>query len=122
MADAQVNSNVMDLVFVGFNSHVLAMDRDTGEIAWVWKSPKGRSSFVALMLDGDRIIVSVHGYMYCLEAVTGRQMWDNPLTGYGYGTPCVASLRGNSGTAGAAAMIAQQQQAAHGSAAGGAAT
>ena len=62
--------SVLDLMYVGFNSRVVALERDTGEIVWDWKSPKG-SGFVATLLDGDRVIASVQGYMYCLDALTG---------------------------------------------------
>ena len=44
---------ILDLVFAGFNSRVAALDRQTGEIVWQWKSPKGRSSHVAVLLDGS---------------------------------------------------------------------
>ena len=101
---------IMDLVFMGFNSRVVALHRETGEIVWVWQSPKGRSDHVAVMLDGDRLVVSVKGYTYCLDAETGSQLWDNPLKGLGYGIPSLTSLRANSGSAGAAAIIAAQQQ------------
>jgi outer membrane protein assembly factor BamB len=40
---------------------------------------------VALLLDGDRLIVSVQGYTYCHDALTGQQLWYNPLKGYGLG-------------------------------------
>ena len=101
----------LDLVFVGLNSRVAALDRQTGEIVWQWKSPKGRSSHVAVLLDGDRLIVSVQGYTYCLDTASGRQVWSNPLAGFGFGVPCLASIHGNSGSAAAAAMIAKQQAA-----------
>ena len=103
---------LLDLVFVGFNSRVLALDRDTGEVVWDWKSPKGQSTHVAVLLDGDRLIVSVHGYMYCLDPLSGEELWSNALKGFGVGVPSLASLSGNSGSAAAAAIIAQQQSAA----------
>ncbi len=101
--------SVLDLVYAGFNSRVIALHRETGEIVWDWKSPQGRG-FVATLLDGDRVIASVQGYMYCLDAVTGQQLWNNPLKGKGLGVPCLTSIYGNSGSAAAAALIAQQQQ------------
>ena len=104
--------DLLDLVFVAFNSYVLALQRDTGDIVWQWKSPKGRSSHVALLLDGDRLIVSVQGYTYCLDPLTGAQYWANHLKGFGFGVPSLASISGNSGSAAAAAIIAQQQAAA----------
>ena len=70
-SDSGDGLTIQDLAFVGFHSRVLALDRDTGEIVWDWKSPKGTSSYVAVLLDGDRLIVSVQGYMYCLDPING---------------------------------------------------
>lgn len=105
-------ASIMDVVYLGFNSRVIALHRDTGDVVWMWKCPKGRASYVAVLLDGDRVIASVQGYTYCLEALTGRLLWENHLKGTGLGIPMVVSMRGNSGSAGAAAIIAQQQAAA----------
>ena len=109
--------SVLDLIYLGFNRRVVALHRETGEVVWDWKAPKG-SGFVAVMLDGEIVIASVQGYIYGLDAVTGGQLWFNPLTGYGLGTPSLASIRSSSGsTAAAAAIIAQQRTAAAGGAA-----
>lgn len=105
------NLSVMDLVYVGFNSRVVALHRDTGEIAWDWKSTKG-TGFPTVLLDGDRLIVCVNGYTYCLDPLTGDEFWFNPLKGLGVGTASLTSIHGNSGSAAAAAVIAQQQAAA----------
>lgn len=107
---------VEDLVFVGFNSRVVALDRYTGELVWQWKSPKG-TGFVSLLLDGDRLIASVNGFMYCIEPLFGQQVWDNPLKGLGMGVPSLASVRGMTSGGGMGAMK-QQQQAAAAAAAG----
>jgi outer membrane protein assembly factor BamB len=114
----RVEYTLMDLVFVGFNRRVVALDRYNGDVVWDWKSPSG-TGFPAILVDGDRLVVSVQGYMYCLEPVTGEVLWSNPLKGLGVGTACIASLHGNSGSAAAAAVIAQQQQqaASHGASA-----
>lgn len=85
--------NVDQLVFVAFNSHVVALQRESGELVWSWKSPKG-GGFVAVLLDGDRLIASVQGYTYCLDPRTGELLWSNPLKGLGTGVPCLASVRG----------------------------
>ena len=109
---AGMERSIDDLVYVGFNSKVVALDRYTGEIAWTWKSPQGKSGHVAVMVDGDRLIVSVQGYMYCLDPIFGQQVWANPLKGMGVGIPSLASSRANALGANAAAIMAQQQQAA----------
>ena len=102
--------SIDDLVFVGFNSQVVALDRYSGEIAWRWECPQGKSGHVAVLVDGDRLIVSVQGYMYCLDPIFGQQVWTNPLPGMGVGIPSIASARSAVGGAHAAAVAAKQQQ------------
>ncbi len=109
---------VDDLVFVGFNSRVMALDRYTGELVWDWKSPKGTSSHVAMLLDGDRLIVSVNGYTYCLDPLFGQQVWENTMKGFGFGIPGMVSVRGSSSSGGGASAVAAAQAAAAAAAAG----
>jgi len=97
---------IADLVFVAFNSRAAALNRDTGEIVWRWRSPRGYGP-VALMLDGDRVIASVQGYTYCIDAATGRQLWNNDMTGFGLGIPCLTSYRSSSM---ASSMLAQHEE------------
>ncbi len=87
--------NIADLVFTGFNKRVAALDRKTGQIVWEWTAHSG-SSYTSLLLDGDRLIVSVHGYMYALDALTGRQLWFNKMSGFRYGVASLASVNGTS--------------------------
>lgn len=113
-AEAQAESSGINdsLVFVGFNSRVVALDRHTGRLVWDWKSPKG-SGFVAVLLDGDRLIVSVQGYTYCLDPKTGIVLWSNPLSGLGVGIPCLTSAHGSTLAWSTLAQIAADQQQAH---------
>lgn len=92
------------LVFVALNSRVAALDRDTGELVWEWRHPRSRiaSAYTTASLDGDRLIVSVNGYLYCLDARTGGLKWENELKGYGIGVATVVSTRSPSGSGGAA--------------------
>jgi hypothetical protein len=46
------------------------------------------------MLDGDRLLVSVVGYTYCLNPATGHLMWSNFLSGMGVGVATLSSVRG----------------------------
>ena len=94
-ADAPSTLGLPSLVFVAFNSRAAALNRLTGEIVWNWKAGKG-SGFVSLLLDGDRLMVSVSGYTYCLDALTGNEQWMNPMAGFGIGVPCLTSVRGTS--------------------------
>jgi hypothetical protein len=69
------------LIFVGSNSRPVALHRDTGKLTWQWQNPQG-SGNVKLLLDGDRLIVSVVGYTHCLDPVTGKEVWFNALSGF----------------------------------------
>lgn len=100
---------IADLVFIGLQKRVIALDRYTGEEVWVWKAPKS-GGFTALLIDGDRLIVSAGGYIHCLDPVHGQEVWSNPLTGYGVGVTSLASVHGSAGSAPQAAAIAEQHQ------------
>jgi outer membrane protein assembly factor BamB len=83
------------LVFVGLNGWVAALDRDSGEV--LWYTSELNSGYTTLLLDGDRLIVSTNGYVYCLDPLTGKILWKNPMTGYGVGIAHLVSVRGQSG-------------------------
>lgn len=105
---------VEDLVFVGFNSRVLALHRDNGEIVWNWRAPKpSTGGFVTQLLDDDRLIVSVNGYIYCLDPATGEQLWFNETKGHGTGVASIVSVRGQSSHDISQMTSAQVQQSAH---------
>jgi outer membrane protein assembly factor BamB len=84
---------INDLVFSGFNRRVFALHRLTGQIIWQWKAPKG-SSYVTLLLDREVLIVSVDGYMYGLDPLTGNERWYNPMEGCGVGVTSLVSIHG----------------------------
>ncbi len=66
--------SLCDLVFVGFNSRVVALDRTTGEKVWRWKTPGG-SGLVAVLLAGYQLIASCDGYPSALPPLTGVGRW-----------------------------------------------
>jgi outer membrane protein assembly factor BamB len=104
-----------DLVFVGFNKHVAALDRNSGAIVWEWSAPKPwGTGYVTMLLDGDRLVVSVNGYIYCLDPATGEVLWNNEMAGFGTGVTSLASVRGQAASEVevAAAEHAAQQAAA----------
>jgi len=106
--------NAEELVFVGFNSRVAALDRHDGTLIWQWKCPDS-SGYVALMFDSDRLIVSVNGYMYCLNPENGQMLWRNSLKGFGTGVPSLASIAGCTFSLPGQAHAAVQQRRAAGS-------
>jgi outer membrane protein assembly factor BamB len=85
---------ISDLIFVGLRGYAVALRRDTG--AMVWSNNEMKRGYVTLLLDGDRLIVSTNGYVYCLDPLTGRTLWHNPMSGYGLGVTSLVSVRGAS--------------------------
>lgn len=107
---------LQDLLFVGFNGRVVALEQRSGELVWEWKCPKPSGQMMALLVQGERIYASSAGYTYCLDALNGEQLWFNPLKGMGTGVPCLATAE--SGSSGSFLLHAQtlaNQQAAHAS-------
>ncbi|MGA2797352.1 MAG: PQQ-binding-like beta-propeller repeat protein [Thermoguttaceae bacterium] len=98
------------LIFVGFNGKAMALDRDTGEI--VWTNNQMKSGNVTFLLDGDRLIASTNGYIYCLDPLTGQILWHNPMKGCGWGIASLASVRGSSIQV-VVQQAAQAEQSAH---------
>ena len=56
---------INDLLYVGFNSRVVALHKKSGQLVWQWKSPKG-TGYPAILVDANRLFVSVDGYTYAL--------------------------------------------------------
>ena len=98
---------VAELVFVSFNRRVAALYRENGETIWNWRAPRGGGP-VAVMLDGDRLITSVQGDTYGLDAASGRHLWTNDLKGFGADIASLTSYRSSSM---APSILAQHSQA-----------
>lgn len=100
-----------EMVFVGLNGRVAALCRYSGHEFWSWRAPRGQG-YTTLIVEPDRIVVAVGGYIYCLEPTRGGVIWENPLKGYGLGIASIGSLHGAAGGQAAAAQQAAAQQAA----------
>lgn len=114
--------NPAQLLIVGAKNSVSAFNRNNGEFVWTTKL-KGSGlghEFVTIHIDGPQVFAHARGELFCLELTTGRQLWTNPLKGFGYGIATLATPGGaTSPTATQAHLIAAQQAAAQGGAAGG---
>jgi outer membrane protein assembly factor BamB len=85
---------IHDLVFVGLNGRVAALQISSGETIWEWRSPKG-AGYVNLLVDRNLVLAAVNGYVYGLDPKTGDQLWFNELKGYGLGVTSLATLAGS---------------------------
>jgi outer membrane protein assembly factor BamB len=92
-----------ELMFVGIKGCVVALRRDSGEQAWVAKVAGG---FVNVTVESGKVFAAAQGEIFCLDPLTGRQLWHNPLKGYGTGLATMAFSGGSSGTG--TAVMAQK--------------
>jgi outer membrane protein assembly factor BamB len=105
-------TNIMktqDLIFVGVQGAVLALDRSSGVSVWT-RDLKG-SEFVSVLHDSGGLFAATRGEVYRISPLSGQILWNNPLKGRGYGLVTLASATGSSaGTAVAAEKRERDQQ------------
>lgn len=95
-----------NLLYVGIRGSVVALHRDTGEIAW--RTHLKGAEFVNLIVDGDHIYATTYGEAFCLDARSGQSLWHNRLKGLGLGLASLATpddLR-----TGVAALLAEKRR------------
>jgi len=95
---------ISDLVFVGIYGYALALSRTNGE--QLWKVNLSGYDMVNIVVDGNVLLATSNGEIYCLNPLTGATIWHNQLKGMGTGLAAIATVRnpGNN----AAALAAQQ--------------
>jgi outer membrane protein assembly factor BamB len=90
----------MDKLFLGINSHVVCLSKNSGEQQW--KTKLKSSSITNVYFENNAVFAYSGGHLFCLNADDGTITWENPLKGLGYGTCIIASEHQNS------AIIANQ--------------
>ena len=81
--------NTEDILFVGVNGYVAALSKGDGTELWRTKLREdglvlGGHRFVTVMAEGERVYAHTYGRLFCLDALTGEQLWENELSGLGY--------------------------------------
>ena len=105
-------------VYIGVKGHVAAIDKSDGRTLWQTKLKSGAVSghrFVSLLVEQTRVYAHTHGELFCLDADTGRILWNNPLDGLSYDIASIA-VEGASASALPAAEYRRQKEAAAASA------
>ena len=78
-----------DLVFIGIKGSVIALERATGQ--QVWATHLKGLQFVNVLLEDGAIFASCCGEIFCLDPLTGKAQWHNPLKGFGLGLATIAT-------------------------------
>lgn len=76
-------------VYLGIRGYAIALSRSTGEERW--RTNLKGAEFVNLTLDGDQLLATTKGEIYCLDATTGEIRWHNTLSGCGWGIATVVT-------------------------------
>ena len=109
-----MNSN--DIIFLGITSSVVALERSTGKELWRTKL-KGAGGFATVLCDGRNVFAGSRGKFYCLD-LDGKLLWQNELSGLGYGLISIALPNGLSAPDIAALQAIMNQRDAAGAGAG----
>ena len=97
---------ISDLMFIGIKGSVVALNRATGQ--QVWATQLKRSDFVNVVLENDAVLAACHGEIFCLNALTGKILWHNPLKGFGIGLAMIATEHNQ--RSGAAFVLAEKSR------------
>jgi outer membrane protein assembly factor BamB len=105
---------INDIVYVGVNRQVLALDRQTGTVIWKTAFPRrflslSSDSFVNVLFERGSVFAHADGKLYCLDAATGHVKWENSLKGCGHGIATLATA--TSSTTNLAAINRKKQDA-----------
>jgi outer membrane protein assembly factor BamB len=86
-----------ELVFIGIKGSVVALNRATGR--QVWATHLMGRDFVNVVVQGETVLASTYGEIFCLDPLTGQAQWHNPLKGFGRNLATIATdLNPGSGT------------------------
>lgn len=100
----------MQKLFIGIQGKAVCLDKTSGDILWSSKL-KSSSSVTNVYYEGNRVFAYSGGHLFCLNAETGEIVWENGLSGYGFGACIIASENQSSATA-ISSQVASQQAAA----------
>lgn len=103
--------DIANTLFVGVYGHVAAVSKLDGSLIWK-KQLKGSflsvsDPFVNVLVEGQRIYAHSNGELFCLDAATGRKLWNNKLKGLGYS---IASLAVEGATTPSQAALAHHRR------------
>ena len=78
-----------DILYIGSNGHVAAIDPATGNEIWRTRLGGGIFSVTAsqdvCVLEHDgRVFAGSKGHLFCLDAASGQIQWENQLSGLGH--------------------------------------
>lgn len=83
--------NGKDLVFVGSNGYLLAVDPKSGEQLWFTSLPRGGYAFVSTLLYDDVLYAASNGRIWSINPDNGEVIWNMALSGMGSHSPLLVA-------------------------------
>jgi outer membrane protein assembly factor BamB len=96
-----------NIIFVGIKGSVVALNRANGQQIWATRLKGG--DFVNVVLDGNVVLATTAGEIFCLDPMTGEGFWHNPLKGFGRDLATIAT-QANPGPQNLAALSEKRRQ------------
>jgi outer membrane protein assembly factor BamB len=84
-----------DLLIIGCNGYVSALQTSNGEELWRTKLREGalggsRGHDVTVLIDGDQVYAGCSGRIYAINRENGAIIWSNDLKGLGFNEVALA--------------------------------
>ena len=84
-----------EVIVIGCNGYVLAINSKTGEELWRVKLRAGvlggsRGADVSVLADGDKVYAGCSGRIYAIRINDGSILWQNELNGIGFNEVALA--------------------------------
>lgn len=111
-----------DILLLGVKRTIIAFQRSTGVELWRREIGEGLlsgSNFVSLQADEQHVFAHTSGELHCLDLQTGTPLWNDKLSGLGYGVATLAFPDGSTNTTAAAQEKLRQDAARRRSASSG---
>lgn len=88
-----------NVLYIGTNRIVAALDQQTGEELWRTRLSRGSGHPVTIVIKDQKLYVGCYGHVYALDKRTGDILWENTLPKMGYYTVLLAMEGATGGTA-----------------------
>ena len=72
-----------NFIYLGIKAHVVCINILTG--AEVWRTKIKRSQIISIVVEEDTIVAHAGGQLFGIDRTSGKIIWNNNLTGLGYG-------------------------------------
>jgi len=86
-----MNTKSDTVIIVAVKHTVIAFDKASGARLWSKELSSGLGGdFVTVVADMNCVYAHTHGELSCLDLATGAVLWQDRLTGLGYGIASIA--------------------------------